>query len=170
MFHFFVPAIPLTIAAALFFKRNSLAYSFPILLILIDVFLIQPSLVYFFTGAGLILTVFLTRRLKGFWGLSFWALAAYTSMAIFIHELVSNFGVWILAGCTAESSPLYPYTLAGLLQCYRAALPYSAIQFLRDIPLAILLIKGLSLLAKLKADVRLWRLKNVAQTRNESPR
>ena len=147
MFHTFIPLIPLTLAGALSFRRKILAYGCPILLTLSEVLSTKPSLVYFFTAASLLLAVFIARCLKNFWGRSLLALAGYASIAVFIYELLSNLGVWIIAGCVSDEPSLYPYTLVGLLQCYRAALPYSAIHFLKDVPIAVLLVRVLDVLA-----------------------
>lgn len=164
MFHFFIPYLPLSFAGAFFFKKKIWAYGFPVLLTLIQVLTTQPSLVYFFTGASLLLSVFLLRKARSVWGSSLWALVLYTACGIFLYELISNFGVWLIAGCVAEQPPLYPYTLAGLVQCYRTALPYSLSHFLRDVPLTVLLIKGGGVLARLRVSSQPWFFKH------ESPR
>lgn len=149
MFHQFLPIIPLTLAGAFFFRRKSLAYGFPILLILLKVLLTQPSPIFFFTGGSLLFGVYLLRNLKESWGNSLWALAGYAFIAVLAFEVFSNFGVWIIGGCVPNYPPRYAHTFSGLVQCYHAALPYSAVHFLRDVPLTVLLIGVLSFLRKL---------------------
>ncbi|GEM_PF-1312145 len=164
MFHFFIPLIPFSLLGALFFKRRILAYGLPVFLTLIQVVSTERSPVFFFTGAGLVLGVALTRKLKGFWKDSFWALVGYAGLAVLVYEIVSNFGVWFLAGCLHETAPLYPFTFVGLLQCYRSSLPYTALHFLKDVPLTVLVIKVLMLARWVDITRIPWRLKH------ESPR
>ncbi len=150
MIHFFIPLIPLTLAGALYFKRNHLAYGFPILLVLVRGLFTQLSWVEIFTISSLLLSVYGVRALKPAQSLPVWNIAGLAFFTILGYELFSNFGVWALGGCTGEETPLYPYSLAGLWQCYRAALPYAAVHFLRDIPLSVAVVKAFEFVARIQ--------------------
>ena len=151
MIHQLLPVIPLSLVGALFFKRKSLAYGFPLFLTLVKMLLTtQPSPILFFTALSLLTGVFIARRLKEIWGGSLWALAGYAVLSVLVYEILSGFGVWMIGGCVSNNPPLYPHTAAGLLHCYRATLPYAAYQFLRDIPLTLVLVEGLTWLGKLR--------------------
>ncbi len=159
MFHQFFPLIPLTLAGALFLKRKSLAYGFPVLLLLVKVLLTQFSVITFFTGAGLIFSVFLVRQIKNNWGISVWAVAGYASISVLIYELMSNLGVWIIGGCVPHNPPTYAHTFAGLFQCYGASIPYALRHFFRDVPISVFLIVTISFLSRF--DLNLGKLKRV---------
>ena len=148
LFHFFMPLIPLTLAAALFFRKSIFAYGFVILLSLITAFMTEPSVIYFFTTFGLLLSVYWVRKLKSSWGMNIGATAGYAAASVFIYELFSNFGVWFIGGCVPTNPPTYAHNFSGLLQCIQASLPYSAYHFLRDIPISVVLISGLSYVSK----------------------
>ena len=146
MFHAFMPLIPLTLAGALFFKRKSLAYGLPILLVLTRALLTQPSLIEFFTVASLLITVFAVRAMKVAQP-SILKITGIAFLAILVYEIISNFGVWALGGCLPGQAPLYAYSFSGLWECYQAALPYVAVHFVRDIPLSLGAVKLFELVA-----------------------
>lgn len=172
MFHFFMPLVPLTLAGALFFKRKTLAYGLPILLVLTRALLTQPSLIEFFTVSSLLITVFAVRvcrpgqaaegrqdmpsRAVGAGAgqnLSVLKISGMAFLAILVYEVFSNFGVWALGGCLPEQAPLYAYSFSGLWECYQAALPYMAVHFIRDIPLCLGAVKLFELVAKTRPAV-----------------
>ncbi len=150
MIHFFIPLIPLTLAGALYFKRKTLAYSFPVLLMLVRGLLTQLYLIDIFMACALLLSVYGVRTLKSEQKLSIWQIAGFAFLAILAYEFLSSFGVWVLGGCSGEETPLYPYSLAGLWQCYRTALPYAAVHFLRDIPLSVAVVKAFEFVARIQ--------------------
>ncbi len=150
MFHTFFPLIPFTIAGALFFKKKSFAYALPVVLTLIKMLTTQISAVYLFIAAALLVSVFAVRRLKETWGSSVFSLAGYAAISVVLYELIANFGVWALAGCTTDD-PMYAMNFRGLVQCYSAAISYSTYHFLRDIPVTIILVKVIELLGKIPA-------------------
>lgn len=149
MFHTFIPLIPLSVAGAIFLKRRVFAYGLPVLLLLLKVALTQPSLIYVFMGAALLLAVFLVRKFRLQGGASLWTLAGVSFLAVLLFEGISNMGVWILGGnCTGEGALLYAYDVEGLVQCYRAALPYAASHLLRDMPLTVIAVSGIAFVRK----------------------
>lgn len=142
MFHFYIPFVPLAVAGALLFKKRTFAYGLPILLTLIKVAMTELSAVFFFTCAGLLISVFLIRKIKATFGNSIWAVAGYASVSIILYEGVANLGVWILGECVA-----YDKSLSGLAQCVKASLPFSAYHFLRDVPVSLFVVKALEFVA-----------------------
>lgn len=152
MFHFFMPLVPLTLAGALFFKRRTLAYGLPILLVLTRALLTQPSLIEFFTVSSLLITVFAVRTMKVSHP-SVLKISGMAFLAILVYEIFSNFGVWALGGCLPEQAPLYAYSFSGLWECYQAALPYMAVHFIRDIPLCLGAVKLFELVARISPAV-----------------
>ncbi len=54
---------------------------------------------------------------------------AGTLASTLIFFVVSNFGVWAVAG---QANEMYPHTLGGLIACYTAAIPFLRPTFLSD--------------------------------------
>lgn len=151
MIHFFIPLIPLTLAGALCFKRKVLAYIFPMLLVLVRGLLTHFYWIDIFAVSALLISVYGARKFgPKQQNLSVLQIAGFAFSAIVVYELFSNFGVWALGGCAGEETPLYPYTVGGLWECSRAALPYAAVHFLRDVPLSVIAVKTFQLVARIQ--------------------
>ena len=148
MFHNYLPMVPLTVTGALFFRNKISAYGLPVVLVLIKILLSEPSWVWMFIGAGLFVSVALVQKLKTVWGASLQAAAGYAILSVVSYELFANLGVWFAGGACTGGEALYASTFAGLIECYRASLPYSAIHFMRDVPMSILCVAGISLAQK----------------------
>ena len=151
LFHFFMPLVPLALVAALFFRNSIFAYASVILLCAIKAVMTEFSPLYLFTTFALLLSVYLVRKLKSSWGMNIGAVAGYAAASVFIYELASNFGVWFMGGCVPTNNPEYAHNFSGFIQCVQASLPYSAYHFLRDIPISVILIAGLSYVSKMIA-------------------
>src|SRR5262249_52502230 len=82
--------------------------------------LLSDTLIGFYSGFEWIYGSFLAIGLIGLWLRShpgFLTTAAATLAGSTLFFIVTNFGTWV-------STPLYAHTLAGLVQCYDAALPF----------------------------------------------
>ncbi|MBI4398971.1 MAG: hypothetical protein HY586_07570 [Candidatus Omnitrophica bacterium] len=153
MFHYILPIIPLTLAGALFFKRKSLAYGFPVVLVLIKGLLTSFYPLTFFITLGYLFAVFIARNLKKLLGAGAWASTIYAGIAVILFQLISNFGVWIYGGCDPAHPSMYAHTISDLAKCYRSALPYIGAHLLRDIPMTFFLVLGVSLLSKTRVSL-----------------
>lgn len=95
-----------------------------------------------FLGGPLLGRVLLAKQRT----LARYAVAVLAAASIFY--LVSNFGMWL------SSVSAYPRTLAGLLECYWAGLPYFRMTLLGDLFYGFLLFGAAELLNRLQADRR----------------
>ncbi len=159
MHYFLLPILPLTIVGAIFFKKRLAAYGFPIFLVLIKMLMTEVSAVYFFMGIGLFATVFMTQKLmKETSAISLPRVAIAAAAGVAIYALASNFGVWVLGGCVADHERLYALNFSGLLACYKAALPYAGIHFLKAVPLTLILVQAIQWFKQLNVVLNLQRL------------
>lgn len=142
MHYFLLPMIPLTILGAIFFKRGWVAYGFAVVLTLNKAVFTVVSPIYFFTALALAVVVHITRRYchQAAEVPSFKKLALLSAVGVVLYSLISNFGVWILGGCTPGSEPIYAMTLEGLFQCYKAGLPYAGLHLVKAVPTTIVLV------------------------------
>lgn len=157
MFHTFMPLIPLALAAAYFSKKSWPAYLFAALLVGLKMALTSSfSPVYAFIAAGLFAAVYSARRLRSSGGTSVWGITGTAFLAVVIYEIAANLGVWAIGGCVAAGEPpLYAMNAAGLAECFRASAPYSAVHFLRDVPLSVLVVKVTGLILAFRAKTGL---------------
>lgn len=158
MHYFFLPLVPLTLAGALFFRKWSLAYAFPVILTLIKIAFTQPALIYGFTVLALALFVYLVRRTNQQSPPSMVAVLSFAAAGVLIYELVSNFGFWVLGACAPGEARYYPLSLAGLLACYRGALKYSALHFLKAVSCSVFLIPVLAWVGRWDIALSIRRL------------
>jgi hypothetical protein len=152
MFHAYLPLVPLTVAGAFAFRKRTLAYGLPVLLVLVKTLFTAPYVISLFTLASLLAAVFLARTVRAREGDSWKAILASALLGVFAYDLVVNFGVWILGGCVFSRPPMYSHTITGLAQCYVKNLPYAATHLLKEVPLAVLLAKGAHLLSRWNAS------------------
>ncbi|MBI4549476.1 MAG: hypothetical protein HY714_00920 [Candidatus Omnitrophica bacterium] len=152
-----MPLIPLALAAAYFSKKNWPAYVFAALLVGLKMALTSSfSPVYAFIAAGLFAGIYAARRIRPLAGTSVAGIAGTALLAVVFYEIAANVGVWAIGGCVAAGEPpLYSMNVSGLAECFRASVPYSAVHFLRDIPLSVLVVKvtGMILGTRTKAAV-----------------
>jgi hypothetical protein len=144
----FVPITAIALFGGAYLLDRRMAYLLPLgALVLSDLWLgfhAQMWLVY----ACFMAVVWIGTRLQGHRGVLPVAGATVASSVLFY--LVTNLGVWALAG-------LYPHTLDGLLVCYVAAIPFFHNALLGDLFYVGLLFGGFSLL-----DRRLSRGRDTA--------
>ena len=105
----FSPVIAITIFGSLYFKDKNLAFIAPISIIFISD-LILGFIPNINTYLPLIFVYFFSRKMNRMNILNLF-------IASLIFFLTSNFGVWLL-------SNWYPKSFAGLIMCYKAALPF----------------------------------------------
>ena len=105
----FSPVIAITLFGSLYFKDKNIAFIAPISIILISD-LILGFIPNINTYLPLIFVYFFS-----------WKMNRMNILNLFIASLIffltSNFGVWLL-------SNWYPKSFAGLIMCYKAALPF----------------------------------------------
>lgn len=142
MFLTFFPLIPLTLAGAVLFRKKTLAYGFPLLMVATKALFTDISVIHFFTLIPLFLAVYGIRKANPDGQTSMIRLAGYAFGAILTYEVISTSGVWLMGNCLAGYSSLYAHTLSDFLRCFGDSLPFTAIHLLRDIPLGVLMIKG----------------------------
>jgi hypothetical protein len=152
-----MPLIPLTLAAAYFSKRSWPAYLFAGLLVGLKMALSSSfSPVYAFIAAGLFAVIFCARRIRPVGGTSVLGIAGTAFLSVVIYEIAANLGVWAIGGCVPSGEPpLYAMNAAGLAECFRASAPYSAVHFLREIPLSVLVVKVTGLVLAFRAKTAL---------------
>ena len=158
MHYFVLPLVPLTLAGGLFFKRRVAAYGFPVILTLIKLASTKPALIYLFTALALCVFVYLVRRTHKQSVSPMFSALFYAALGVLIYELVSNFGFWALGACVPGEERYYPLSLAGLIGCYRGALKYSVLHFLKAVPSSVLLIPVLAWIGRWDIAVSLRRL------------
>ncbi len=92
-----------------------------------DLFLgFHPTLPYVY--ASLLLTLVLMRWIKP---KKFWTIGGMTLVNSGLFFLITNFGVWQMAGL--YETPLYSHTWTGLMQSYINALPFLRYSVLGDV-------------------------------------
>jgi hypothetical protein len=75
---------------------------------------------------------------------NFWTITGMSVAGAVLFFVVSNLGVWALG----IFFPIYPMTLAGLLECYVAAIPFFWNTLLSDLLYAAVLFGGVALAEK----------------------
>jgi len=142
MFLTFFPLVPLALAGGILFRNRILAYGVPVAMIVCKSFFTDFSIIHLFTLLPLLAAVFGIRKALALKKTSVAHLAGYAVAAILGYEIFSSFGVWLMGNCLAGYSAIYPHTLKGLIDGYAASLPFTAIHFLRDVPLGVLMMSG----------------------------
>lgn len=156
MHYFLLPIVPLTIAGAIFFKKRFAAYGCAVVLTLIKMLMTRASLVYFFMGLGLLALVFIARKINNPERISLVRVAITAAVGVFVYALASNFGVWV--GACTPGERLYALNFVGFLECYKAALPYAGVHFLKAIPSTLVLVQALQWMKRWNVSLNLQRL------------
>lgn len=157
MHYFLLPILPLTVVGAIFFKKRFLAYAFPVVLVLIKMLTTQVTPVYFFMALGLFAAVYMARKFNPASGISLRRVALVATAGVLFYALASNFGVWVMSGCV-PGERLYEPNFSGLLACYRAALPYAGVHFLKAVPLTLVLVQAIQWLKQRNIALHSQRL------------
>lgn len=121
----FTPLAAMALFAGTYLKRKELAFAIPVAAMLIsDIFLgFHQTMIAVYASFAIIVTVgfYLRRNAK----VQNVVLASLASSVIFF--VITNFAVW------ASGSVGYPMNLAGLTQCYVAAIPFFRNALLGDL-------------------------------------
>jgi len=104
----FSPIAAIALIAGRELKNRSWAYFLPLGILFVSDLFLGLSWLNIFVYAGFLATVAISRHSKII-------LATLSSSLLFF--VVSNFGVWAVAG-------YYPRSIAGLLECYAMAIPF----------------------------------------------
>jgi hypothetical protein len=146
------PIDAIAIFAGAYCARRSMALLITLLSIWVgDLFLnylYYDHFVLFYSGfywqyGCYVLMVLLGGQLKSRSLLAFLFATVGAAMMFFI---ISNFGVWL-------NWNLYPHTIAGLITCYIAALPFLKISLLSGMAYSVILFGGITLALKFKTSV-----------------
>jgi len=133
----FTPILAICLFSGAYLNKKY-AIWFPIALYGVSELIIGANDLVLFTGVGILLITLLGRRLRGRTSLKNNLVYGLISPLLFF--LVSNFGVWVIGW--------YPPTLAGLIQCYIAAIPFLRISILASLSYVTLLTLAHNAIAK----------------------
>ena len=139
------PVIALSLFGGASFGRKRAAFLLPLLGLFLSDLVLGFYSITPFVYASFALIVGLGRWLRRRKDFSRTAFAALAGALLFF--VVTNFGVWVLGG-------LYPQTLAGLGDCYVAALPFFRNTLVSSLLYSALLFGGLALAEKRFASLR----------------
>ena len=135
----FTPIAAMALFSGAYLGRRALAFAAPFgALLLSDVVLgFYPELAFVYLSvAATVLIGWVLARRNTAWRVGLSALGASV-----LFYLVSNFGVWLLMD-------YYPKTVAGLLACYVAAIPFCQNSLAGDLFFTALLFGGFALLER----------------------
>ena len=133
----FTPILAISLFSGAYINKKY-AIWFPIVLYGLSELIIGANDLILFTGGAIFLITLLGMRLRGRTSLK--NNLAYGLISPFLFFLISNFGVWVVGW--------YPPTLAGLIQCYIAAIPFLRISILASLSYITLLTLAHSAIAK----------------------
>ncbi len=111
----FTPIASLALFSGVFFTDKRLAFGVPLLVLLISDAVLGFYPILFFVYLGFTCTVLIGFWLRDHLKLAPTVLTVLTSSILFF--VLTNLGVWM-------TSSFYPHTIAGLIECYVAAIPF----------------------------------------------
>jgi hypothetical protein len=141
----FAPIAAMALFAGAQMPRKTLSFIAPFAALLLS-----DAVIGFYSGAGFVYFSFAATVLIG-WAIASRkspltiALASISSSVLFF--VVTNFGVW-------TSGTMYPHSLAGLENCYVAAIPFFRNTLAGDLVYAALLFGGFALAERLVPAIR----------------
>ncbi len=126
----FVPTVAMALLAGSYLERRLLAIAVTFAAMLLSDLALGLHASMAFVYGALALIVLLGGLLKRDCGVKHLGAAVFSSSVLFF--VVTNFGVWLVTG-------LYPLSLAGLLACFAAAIPFFGSSVVGDAFFAFLL-------------------------------
>ena len=133
----FTPILAISLFSGAYLNKRY-AIWFPIVLYTVSELIIGINAVILFTGGSIFLITLLGWKLRNRVSLKNNLIFALFSSILFF--IVTNFGVWLIGW--------YPPTLAGLIQCYIAGIPFFRISILAILSYVTLLTLAYNVIAK----------------------
>jgi len=119
----FTPIGAIALFGGCFIKRKELAYSLPLVILLLSDILIGFHSILVFVYFSFLLTVFIGGLIKEVRILNILGGALLSSILFYV---ITNFGVWVVSG-------MYEMSIKGLIECYVMALPFFRYEILGNI-------------------------------------
>ena len=133
----FTPILAISLFAGAYLNKKY-AIWFPITLYIISELIIGINSVVLFTGGSILLITLLGWKLRN--RVSFKNNLIFASVSAILFFIVTNFGVWVIGW--------YPPTLAGLIQCYIAGIPFFRMTLIATLSYVTLLTLAHNAIAK----------------------
>ena len=133
----FTPILAISLFAGAYLNKKY-AIWFPITLYIISELIIGINSIVLFTGGSILLITLLGWKLRK--RVSLKNNLVFASFSAILFYLVTNFGVWAIGW--------YPPTLAGLVQCYVAGIPFFRMTLIATLSYVTLLTLAYNAIAK----------------------